>query len=186
MANARSLEDLGLIEMNEAMDTLINENRSRIVSVEEHVFVSKYLPLLTATQKVDLTPWVELAGGGFQGGQFKPVHVVKNGQLLFTVPPLFATPTTYTKYDERQSISTVVDQLQSKARAFNLSMDIALPKTLQGLYTTRREQTPDHSKAWAAILQRYGIVTGTTESSVSTQALSQTWLTDDDTDDDWA
>lgn len=151
----RTLADIGRPDLSEAMDILIGDIKERIVSIDESEFVSKWLPILTSKMKPDLTGWIELAGGGFQGGQFKSVNVTKNGKLLFVVPPLYAKAKTQVKYSEEQSIGQMVDMIDVKSKRLNRSKDDLIPLFLTPLLS-HATADPVADAQWVEILKRYG------------------------------
>lgn len=71
-------------DMNRLADSLRELANPPIPTIDEYLFVKRYLPLfLTRDELTPVSAWLEVAKH-----PFSPVNVVKNGKVLFTVPPL--------------------------------------------------------------------------------------------------
>lgn len=86
--------------------------------ISEHLFVRDFLPLLTATEEVDMRPWLAIAG---HANRAVDVIRMENGseRVLYTVPALFNhRGVTATVYDPRLSVYQKVTEAVQKARNF--------------------------------------------------------------------
>lgn len=86
--------------------------------INEQLFVRDFLPLLTATEDVDMRPWLAIAG---HANRAVDVVRVEKGveRVLYTVPPLFNhRGATATIYDPRLSVYQKVTESIQKARNF--------------------------------------------------------------------
>lgn len=173
----KTLAEIGRSDLAEALDILVKDVEERVAVIDESEFVKRWLPLLISKDKPDLSGWIELAGCGFQGGHFRPVHVTKNGQLLFIVPPLYAKPKTQVRYAEDQSIGQLMDQVEAKSKRLSRSKDELIPMMLTPVLS---HSTPnlEQDAMWLAILQRYGLADKIAAGGVSAPSTGIT--TDDD------
>lgn len=90
-------------ELVDAM-TSIGEMTDDIVrAIPEPEFRKKYLPIFTSTASdVDLSPWLDISGTAYES-----VNVVKDGRVLFVVPPLVKRHPTLVNVDSRYSAATI-------------------------------------------------------------------------------
>lgn len=173
----KTLASIGRQDLAEALDSLVEDINGRTVEIDESIFVKRWLPLLTSPDRPDLSGWIELAGGGFQGGQFRSVNVTKNGRLLFVVPPLYAKAKTQIRYLEENSIGQIMDTIESKSRRLNRSKDELIPMMLTPILS-HSQTNPEQDAQWLAILKRYGIKPKI--SAVGSAPAAQQGITTDD------
>ncbi len=77
-------------------------------SIEEHEFSSIWLPILTCRTggRPQIHRWVDEVAGDPN----RAVDVIKDGKILFVVPPIIAPYPTETKYHNSRAAGAIIDQ----------------------------------------------------------------------------
>lgn len=122
---------------------------ARVVSDAD--FRNKYLPILTDTSgKVDLSPWMAVCGTAYE-----PVNIVKDGRVLFTVPPMLQRHPTLSRVDSRFSSPTIVAEARGHAsRLPHLGFHHLVKNMSEKMILDGPEYT--YLKQWNEILAYYG------------------------------
>ena len=119
--------------------------------ISEELFVSRYLPLLASRQTgVDVTPWLQVAGNAYRS-----VEVVKDGKVLFTVPPLLRQIPTKIHRRGAESVLEIVETSRLHAAQHPRVGQYYLEQHLQGAVDP---EPPEESalKEWYNVLKGYG------------------------------
>lgn len=136
---------------NTALDLILDLAKTEIPTIREEVFVNNYLPLLASKEVgVDLTPWLEVCGHFY-----RPVDVVKDGEVLYRVPALLKQTPVNSPVGPRDSVDERIKTSRLKARVHP-----RLGKTYfeQELGKLVGSNAPDMESlsVWNGILSRYG------------------------------
>ena len=137
-----------------AMHQLLNQPNP---TLEESIFVKKYLPLLAANTSEVKAPvglWLEVAGTAFQ-----PVDIVKGKEILFTVPALLDSNSVKIQDQKDRRALTIPGMIaEAEMRTATVPqmginfLNHHLSKLFEG-----RELHSEHLLAWQAIFKRYNI-----------------------------
>lgn len=134
----------------EALDEIaaLADMRPRI---SEELFVSRYLPILGSRQpNTDITPWLEVAGNAYRA-----VDVVKDGNVLFTVPPIFRQIPTKIHRRGSESVLEIVETSKLHAaqhpRVGQHYLDQHLSSSVE-----RVDPETEQLEKWKEVLKRYG------------------------------
>lgn len=142
-----------LDSMMALQDAIGKERAKKIVDVDEEVFKAKLLPLAVARYSnteydVELTHWQNITGAAPTFG----VNVMRNGEYLYTTPPLILSPRIEFNGESllsRMNESSRNDQL-GLAKMETMDSDVMKPEVevigLQSALMT-----------WISIFQLYGI-----------------------------
>ena len=163
-------------ELVEAMLSISDMTDNIVRAVPEHTFRTKYLPLfVNTTGKVDLSKWLDVSGTAYES-----VNVVKDGRVLFVVPPLVKRHPTLINVDSRFSASTIVaESIQHHSRHPALGMS-HLMNNLGGK-VLKEGVNLEEVKQWNMILQYYGYpIIGGAKVEPNTLSPAQAEFDDDD------
>lgn len=120
-------------------------------AIDEHTFRTRFLDLLTNTESTQPTiAWMQVAKG-----PYNPVNVVKDGKLLFTVPPLIRTHPTNINVDGHTNCNVIaVEYKQYLQQHPNMGMSYIN----EALSTKLKLAGPDYEyiAQWNKILEYYG------------------------------
>lgn len=135
----------------EALDTL-SKMESK-AAVPESVFVKEYLPLFAGESKnaeVDISKWLDVAGNAYRS-----VDVIKDNEVLFTVPPLLKRSPTNVKRRPQDSIYELVDLVQKKT-AVHPQIGRSFMNSQLDARISRLSSDPSEVATWNDIFKRYG------------------------------
>lgn len=135
----------------EAMDMIINSAKEDIPNVPEDIFVEHILPQLARRDgNVDLSFWSAIAGN-----VYRPINVVKDGTVLFTVPPPLRQYGSFTNLSVRESVPERLEMARLKTQVHP-----QLGETYYDQEFSKLAHVPppnrDDVAAWDKILIRYG------------------------------
>jgi len=126
------------------LDDILNLEKP---TIQESVFVSKYLPIFASNQINHVAHWLEVAK--YPGAA---VDVYRGDEYLFTVPPLLDTNLLSFKKDV--SISNIVGTIEAASKVYPHLADTLAENKLLPLINTKTPNL-DYLKQWNDILVRY-------------------------------
>lgn len=153
-------------ELEAAMKTL-DEDLGGLPKVEYHLFVKKYLPLLVQEPgTVNMDEWVSVAKTPYH-----PVEVVKNGEVLYTVPPLLRRQKPHTASSSERSMSNISILVEKQA---NIHAPAAM-ETLRRSLLARidpEDINEEYVREWTRILIDHGYLEKAEPTGTATDAIS--------------
>lgn len=141
-------------ELVDAMVSIGEMTDDIVRAIPEPEFRKKYLPIFTSTDKnVDVSPWLDISGTSYES-----VNVVKDGRVLFVVPPLIKRHPTLVNVDSRFSAATIAAEArQYESRHPNQGIN-HLVKNL-GTKVIQDGVNLEEVAQWNEILTYYGLPT---------------------------
>lgn len=120
-------------------------------AVAEEVFVKNYLPIFASNDSTTpISKWLEVSGH-----VYREVDVIKDGAVLFTVPPLLRRSNTNSRRNPRESLYEVLD-LAAKKTQQNPNIGRAFMRTFIEQRVEKEGVESDDVKRWNDIFTRYG------------------------------
>ena len=138
-------------ELVDAMLSIGEMTDGIVRAIPEADFRNKYLPMFTSTAKnVDLSPWLDISGTAYES-----VNVVKNGQVIFVVPPLVKRhPTLINVQSHKSSHTIMIEARQYHDRHPALGQRHIIDNL--GEKIVKEGVDLDEVRQWNAILEYYG------------------------------
>lgn len=102
-------EEMGMTQdLIDSMKSITEMTEDAIRQMPEHIFRTTYLPLLLGEiADGNMRLWADAAGGAYN-----EVEIVKDGKVIFTVPPLMRRHPTRVKHKQEDSIATIAGEAQ--------------------------------------------------------------------------
>lgn len=129
----------------------INEFDENVRAIDEHTFRTRFLELLTNTESPQPTiGWLQIARS-----PYNPVNVVKDGKLLFTVPPLVRTHPTNINVDSFTNCNVIAVEYKQYLRQHpNVGMNYISQAMAGKLQLSGPDY--DYVASWNKVLEYYG------------------------------
>ena len=144
-------------------------------SVEESLFISKYLPLLFHT---DPRAFNKIWINEISNSPHTPVSIIRDGIVVDTVPPLRAAIETKLNPE----ISMLLSALEFKKNQHGLIADRFLKSNIARLINLDGSNTDIHRKEWEDLVTRYGYGQYIVSDNNSSNAVETYQLIEDDDD----
>lgn len=116
-------------------------------TIQESIFVTRYLPMFASSQVNHVAHWLEVCK--YPGAA---VDVYRGDEYLFTVPPLLDTE--LLSFQKDVSISNIVGTIEAASKVYpHLANTLAENKLLPLIQS--KAPNPEYLKQWNDILVRY-------------------------------
>jgi hypothetical protein len=129
----------------------------------EEIFRKQFLPLFTTGVPDDVRPALITYWIGIAATPWNPVDIIdRQGQILFTVPSLYARDVINTKDgDPSHSYGNIFMNYELQMSNIPIQAQRYFQNALEGKFTDTVNQSPDvteEERIWTAIFQHYGLM----------------------------
>lgn len=172
----------------EAWDAMCSAPDEAIASIEESVFVKRWLPMFygswrTADGTVPIGTWIK----DVAKGHMLPVRVTRNGKELYRIPPILGQSIIVKDPAGYLSASDALDQMRAHNARFPGSGDKYLKGYAEQLRPFDEEENEERNAFWGALFIHYGLDKSSEAKNIKKdipEEDQQQLSSDDDFDDD--